>query len=137
MRLPRRPLPRRLLPPRRVYDGVRLGVEHGGNKSGVPTVNGSLTFHERFLGKPLVFCGTGGLLPAIGIALNMRFIFRGSAIPFYFVGYVFAMLIGGKFFPGVTAPAIGTIVVTTAIVGAAAAWIFVSISGSRSSEREA
>jgi phosphoribosylformylglycinamidine synthase subunit PurSL len=43
---------------------VRQGVEHGGNKSGVPTVNGSVTFHERFLGKPLVFCGTGGLLPA-------------------------------------------------------------------------
>jgi len=79
----------------------------------------------------------GGLLPAIGIALNMRFIFRGSAIPFYFIGYVFAMLIGGRFFPGVTAPAIGTIVVTTAIVGAAAAWIFVTISGSRSNEREA
>jgi mannose/fructose/N-acetylgalactosamine-specific phosphotransferase system component IIC len=78
----------------------------------------------------------GGLLPAIGIALNMRFIFRGSAIPFYFVGYVFAMLIGGKFFPGVTAPAIGTIVVTTAIVGAAAAWIFVSLNRSNGS-REA
>ena len=58
------PLPPRLLHPRRIYEGVRLGVEHGGNKSGVPTVNGSLTFHERFLGKPLVFCGTGGLLPA-------------------------------------------------------------------------
>ncbi|HKJ00254.1 MAG TPA: AIR synthase-related protein, partial [bacterium] len=58
------PLPPRLLHPRRIYEGVRLGVEHGGNKSGVPTVNGSLSFHERFLGKPLVFCGTGGLLPA-------------------------------------------------------------------------
>jgi phosphoribosylformylglycinamidine synthase len=58
------PLPPRLLHPRRIYEGVRLGVEHGGNKSGVPTVNGSVTFHERFLGKPLVFCGTGGLLPA-------------------------------------------------------------------------
>ena len=69
----------------------------------------------------------GGLLPAIGIALNMRFIFRGSAIPFYFIGYVFAMLIGGRFFPGVGAASIGTIVVTTAIVGAAAAWIFVSL----------
>ena len=77
----------------------------------------------------------GGLLPAIGIALNMRFIFRGSGIPFYFIGYVFAMLIGGRFFPGVTAPAIGTIVVTTAIVGAAAAWIFVSLN--RSNSREA
>jgi mannose/fructose/N-acetylgalactosamine-specific phosphotransferase system component IIC len=80
----------------------------------------------------------GGLLPAIGIALNMRFIFRGSAIPFYFVGYVFAMLIGGRFFAGVTAPSIGTIVVTTAVVGAAAAWIFVSLSSRRAGEsREA
>ncbi|HEX7926898.1 MAG TPA: AIR synthase-related protein, partial [bacterium] len=57
-------LPPRLLHPRRIYEGVRLGVEHGGNKSGVPTVNGSVNFHDRFLGKPLVFCGTGGLLPA-------------------------------------------------------------------------
>jgi phosphoribosylformylglycinamidine synthase len=39
-------------------------VEHGGNKSGIPTINGSVLFEERYLGKPLVFCGTGGLLPA-------------------------------------------------------------------------
>ncbi len=57
------PLPPRLLHPRRVLEGVREGVEHGGNKSGVPTVNGSLVFDERFLGKPLVYCGTVGLLP--------------------------------------------------------------------------
>jgi phosphoribosylformylglycinamidine synthase subunit PurSL len=57
-------LPPGLLHPRRIYEGVRQGVEHGGNKSGIPTVNGSVTFHDRFLGKPLVFCGTGGLLPA-------------------------------------------------------------------------
>ena len=56
-------LPPRLLHPRRVLEGVREGVEHGGNKSGIPTVNGSLVFDERFLGKPLVFCGTVGLLP--------------------------------------------------------------------------
>jgi len=30
----------------------------------------------------------GGVLPAIGIALNMRFIFRGSAIPYFFIGYI-------------------------------------------------
>jgi len=58
------PLPPRLLHPRRVMEGVREGVEHGGNKSGIPTVNGSVVFHERFLGKPLVFCGTVGLMPA-------------------------------------------------------------------------
>ncbi|BAH77074.1 AIR synthase-related protein [Solidesulfovibrio magneticus] len=57
-------LPPRLLHPRRVLEGVREGVEHGGNKSGVPTVNGSIVFDERFLGKPLVFCGTVGMLPA-------------------------------------------------------------------------
>lgn len=57
-------MPPRLLHPRRVMEGVREGVEHGGNKSGIPTVNGSLVFEERFLGKPLVFCGTGGIMPA-------------------------------------------------------------------------
>ena len=59
------PLPLRLLHPRRVLEGVREGVEHGGNKSGIPTVNGSLVFHERFLGKPLIFCGTVGIMPAV------------------------------------------------------------------------
>ena len=56
-------LPPRLLHPRRVLEGVRQGVEDGGNKSGVPTVNGSLVFDERFLGKPLVYCGTVGIIP--------------------------------------------------------------------------
>jgi phosphoribosylformylglycinamidine synthase len=58
-------LPPRLLHPRRVLEGVREGVEHGGNKSGIPTVNGSLVFHEQYLGKPLVYCGTVGILPAL------------------------------------------------------------------------
>ena len=56
-------LPPRLLHPRRVLEGVREGVEHGGNKSGIPTVNGSLVFDERYLGKPLVYCGTIGTMP--------------------------------------------------------------------------
>ncbi|NVN91891.1 MAG: phosphoribosylformylglycinamidine synthase subunit PurS [Desulfuromonadales bacterium] len=59
-----KPLPSRLLHPRRIYEGVVEGVEHGGNKSGIPTVNGSLVFDERFAGKPLVFCGTAGIMPA-------------------------------------------------------------------------
>ena len=57
-------LPPRILHPRRIYEGVREGVEHGGNKSGIPTVNGSLVFDERYLGKPLVYCGTAGIMPA-------------------------------------------------------------------------
>ncbi|HEY4744142.1 MAG TPA: AIR synthase-related protein, partial [Desulfuromonadaceae bacterium] len=59
-----KPLPSRLLHPRRIYEGVVEGVEHGGNKSGIPTVNGSIVFDERFCGKPLVFCGTAGIMPA-------------------------------------------------------------------------
>ncbi|WP_456432574.1 AIR synthase-related protein [Thermosulfuriphilus sp.] len=58
------PLPPRLLHPKRIFEGVREGVEHGGNKSGIPTVNGSIVFDDRYLGKPLVFCGTGGIMPA-------------------------------------------------------------------------
>lgn len=60
-----KPLPPRLLHPRRIFDGVREGVEHGGNKSGIPTVNGSIVFDDRYLGKPLVYCGTGGIMPSM------------------------------------------------------------------------
>ncbi|MBW6484579.1 MAG: phosphoribosylformylglycinamidine synthase [Syntrophobacterales bacterium] len=59
-----KPLPARILHPRRIFEGVREGVEHGGNKSGIPTVNGCIVFDERYLGKPLVYCGTGGIMPA-------------------------------------------------------------------------
>ena len=58
-----KPLPPRLLHPRRIFEGVVEGVEHGGNKSGIPTVNGSIVFDERFAGKPLVYCGTGAIMP--------------------------------------------------------------------------
>jgi phosphoribosylformylglycinamidine synthase subunit PurSL len=57
-------IPERLLHPRRVLRGVHAGVRDGGNQSGIPDINGAIVFHERFLGKPLVFCGTGGLIPA-------------------------------------------------------------------------
>ena len=58
-------IPPRLLHPKRVLEGVREGVEHGGNKSGIPTINGSIVFDENYLGKPLVFCGTCGIMPAM------------------------------------------------------------------------
>lgn len=58
------PLPPRLLHPKRVFKGVHRGIKDGANQSGVPDVNGAVVFDERFLGKPLVFCGTGGLMPA-------------------------------------------------------------------------
>lgn len=57
-------IPARLLHPRRILEGVCRGIEHGGNKSGIPTVNGSILFDERFLGKPLVYCGSVGIMPS-------------------------------------------------------------------------
>ncbi len=59
-----KPLPPRLFHPKRIFEGVRRGVEHGGNKSGIPTVNGCIVFDDRYLGKPLVYCGTGGIMPS-------------------------------------------------------------------------
>jgi phosphoribosylformylglycinamidine synthase II len=56
-------LPEGLKHPRRIFEGVHLGVEDGGNKSGIPTVNGAFAFHRDFSGKPLVFCGTIGAMP--------------------------------------------------------------------------
>ncbi|MGE3536652.1 MAG: AIR synthase-related protein [Candidatus Tectimicrobiota bacterium] len=58
------PLPPRLLHPKRVFKGVHRGIKDGANQSGIPDVNGAVVFDARFLGKPLVFCGTGGLMPA-------------------------------------------------------------------------
>ncbi|GAA4361196.1 phosphoribosylformylglycinamidine synthase subunit PurS [Hymenobacter saemangeumensis] len=51
------------LHPRRIFEGVRKGIEDGGNKSGVPTVNGAIVFDDRYRGKPLVYCGTGAVMP--------------------------------------------------------------------------
>ena len=52
------------LHPRRIMSGVVKGIEDGGNKSGIPTINGAVVFDDRFRGKPLVFCGTGAVMPA-------------------------------------------------------------------------
>ncbi|NJD29446.1 MAG: PTS sugar transporter subunit IIC [Chloroflexi bacterium] len=62
----------------------------------------------------------GGLLPAIGIALNMRFIFRGSVIPYFFIGYYVSVLSGGA-----------VNIVAIAIIGAALAALHVTFLGSR------
>ncbi len=52
-----------MLPAEAIIQGVRRGVQDGGNKSGIPTVNGAVFFHDGYRAKPLVFCGTVGLLP--------------------------------------------------------------------------
>ncbi len=56
-------IPEGLFHPSRVFRGVHAGVRAGGNESGIPTVNGAIIFDDRYLGKPLVYCGTVGLMP--------------------------------------------------------------------------
>jgi phosphoribosylformylglycinamidine synthase len=56
-------LPAGVLHPRKVMTGVVAGVRDYGNRIGIPTVNGAVCFDPRYLGNPLVFCGTVGLIP--------------------------------------------------------------------------
>ena len=56
-------VPEGLMHPRRIRDGVHEGVIDGGNQSGIPYSRGFECFDERYLGKPLVYCGTMGTLP--------------------------------------------------------------------------
>ncbi|TWI77421.1 phosphoribosylformylglycinamidine synthase subunit II [Desulfobotulus alkaliphilus] len=51
------------LHPRRILDGVVEGVRDGGNKSGVPTPFGQVTFHSGYMGKCLVFVTALGIMP--------------------------------------------------------------------------
>lgn len=56
-------IPQGVLHPRRVMRGVVSGVRDYGNRMGIPTANGAVLFDERFIGNPLVYCGTVGILP--------------------------------------------------------------------------
>lgn len=56
-------LPEGILHPREILRGLVKGVEEGGNQSGIPTVGGGLVVDPSYLGKPLVFVGTGGKIP--------------------------------------------------------------------------
>lgn len=56
-------VPRGLLHPRKIMRGVYRGVRDYGNRMGIPTIAGAVFFDPRFLGNPLVYCGTVGILP--------------------------------------------------------------------------
>ena len=56
-------LPAGTLHPRRVMSGVVSGVRDYGNRMGIPTVNGAVHFDPRYVGNPLVYCGSVGLIP--------------------------------------------------------------------------
>ena len=52
-----------MLPANFIAKGIISGVRVGGNCSGIPTPQGNVYFDDRFAGKPLVFCGTVGIIP--------------------------------------------------------------------------
>ncbi len=60
---PQASLPKGVLHPQRVLKQVVAGVRDYGNRMGIPTVNGALYFDDRYLGNPLVYCGSVGLIP--------------------------------------------------------------------------
>ncbi len=61
---PESEVPHGLLSPREVMEGVHRGIIDGGNQSGIPVAGGAFLFDNSYMGKPLVYCGTGGILPA-------------------------------------------------------------------------
>jgi phosphoribosylformylglycinamidine synthase len=61
--LPIDQLPAGTLHPRRVMQGVVSGVRDYGNRMGIPTLNGAVHFDPRYVGNPLVYCGSIGIIP--------------------------------------------------------------------------
>lgn len=62
----------------------------------------------------------GGILPAIGIAMNMKFIFMGTAIPYFFIGYLVMVVMGD-----------GMSIMVIAVIGVAFAVLHVVFLGDR------
>ena len=49
-------------PPARLLSGVVAGVRDYGNRMGIPTANGAIVFHPGYVGNPLVFAGSVGVI---------------------------------------------------------------------------
>ena len=56
-------IPPGVIHPRRLLAGVAAGVRDYGNRMGIPTIAGAVAFDPGYLGNPLVFCGTVGIMP--------------------------------------------------------------------------
>ena len=80
---PAEDVPEGVTHPRQTMRGVVAGVRDYGNRMGIPTANGAVYFHEGFMGNPLVFCGTLGLIPRKAVRKRVR---KGQAI----------VLVGGR-----------------------------------------
>ncbi|MBL4591349.1 MAG: phosphoribosylformylglycinamidine synthase subunit PurS, partial [Phycisphaerales bacterium] len=49
--------------PKHTLAQVVAGVGEYGNRMGIPTVNGAVSFDQRYIGNPLVYCGCIGIMP--------------------------------------------------------------------------
>jgi phosphoribosylformylglycinamidine synthase len=76
-------LPKGTKHPRFIYSYVVAGIGSYGNNMGIPTVNGAILFDEGYVGNPVVYCGT------LGLVKKSRYRTRASP------GDV-ALLVGGK-----------------------------------------
>ena len=57
------PIPRGCIAPKRVLSQVVSGIRDYGNRMGIPTLNGTVWFDDRYVGNPLVFAGCIGMMP--------------------------------------------------------------------------
>lgn len=71
-----------------LFEGVVAGIKDGGNKTGIPTINGSVVFEPCFNGRPIVYAGTFGIMPS-------RIVERKSEKKEIKPGY-FAVMVGGR-----------------------------------------
>ncbi len=55
-------LPRDMKHPRFIFTYVVAGIGSYGNNMGIPTVNGAIYFDSGYVGNPLVYCGTVGIV---------------------------------------------------------------------------
>ena len=56
-------IPAGCLPPKQILSEVVGGVRDYGNRMGIPTINGAVSFDSRYVGNPLVYCGCIGIMP--------------------------------------------------------------------------
>lgn len=60
---PHEKLPSGTMHPKRLMKGSVAGIRDYGNRMGIPTSNGGVAFDEGYIGNPLIYAGTVGIMP--------------------------------------------------------------------------
>ncbi len=61
--IPHTQLPPGTMHPKRLMRGSVAGIRDYGNRMGIPTANGGVAFDQGYIGNPLVYAGTVGIMP--------------------------------------------------------------------------